>query len=168
MRLLFAHAFVVFFAIAFGVTIPSDTHTPPIAPRPSLHRYFKADDSLKYRSGTYTLYPHFREEFFFFDSVYIPSDEDQFIATLQNNVIRTSAQGARAWALKSLIIEGDRIAFQTNDDNGESYGFTGSFRLNTRCTPDITIAGMEGLLNKYSDGVLVATTNASFHLVYGC
>jgi hypothetical protein len=168
MRLLFAHAFIVLFTIAVGVTRPSGTHPPTVTPQQTLQRYFKADASLKTRTGTYTLYPNFREEFFFFDSVYIPSDEDQFIATLQNNVIRTSAQGARAWALKSLIIEGDRIAFQTNDDNGESYGFTGSFRLNTRCTPDITIAGMEGLLNKYSDGVLVATTNASFHLVYGC
>lgn len=168
MRLLFAHAFIVLFAIAFGVTMPSDTETPPITPRPSLLRYFRADESLKYRSGTYTLYPHFREEFFFLDSVYIPPDEDQFIATLQNNIIHTSAQGARARPLKSLIVEGDRVAFQTNDENGESYGFTGSFRLNTRCTPDISIAGMEGLLTKYSNGVLVATTNASFHLVYGC
>ena len=171
MKLLVIHAVFVLLSIAVVVvTMPSSQ--PELSTRRRSYdtsRHFKASDSsLQERTGRYLLYPNLRAEFFDFHGVYIPRSEDDFERTFLNGISDTLPDGYGGRVVKSLIVEGDSISFQTIEEDGDSYGFTGSIRLNTRCSPSVTAVGMDGQLTKFRDGVLVATAPVSLYSIYGC
>ena len=67
-----------------------------------------------------------------------------------------------------LLIDEDRIMFQTPVVAGERYAFMGSFRRGTKCGVDLAVTGIDGYLAKFREGKFVASRRASFSTVRGC
>jgi hypothetical protein len=69
---------------------------------------------------------------------------------------------------ESLFLKGDEITFRTESVEGEYYIFSGTFRWDSKCGTNVSAPSVNGRLIKMRDEKIVAATDASFQLVWGC
>jgi hypothetical protein len=177
MRLLFAHAFIGLLIVAIGINVDDSFPLNPLNDRigtktglsvPDLGYHVEISGiELSEYWGRYHIDSNFREHFQNFRSVDIPASESAFMTAAHDIREISELDAEKHWKLKSLVIEGESITFQTTaNNNGESYVFSGTFHLTPRCS--IRTVRFEGQLTKIKDDVVVATTNVEFHKVCGC
>ena len=176
MRLLFAHAFIGLVLVAIGMSVDAPFQVRPADVRPGMKKGLTEQGTtyhieisgtwLTDRSGRYHIDSNFREEFSNFRTIDVPVDENSFMTSAHNLTGIRELEIEGHWKIKSLLIDGDAITFQTTSHNDESYVFAGTFRLTSKCS--IGAVGIEGRLTKVRDDIVVTSMNAEFHQVCGC